>query len=274
MTKFPERVEFILAGRRISPWGESLGMPEGAAESLKKDPIPGAEILNAIWRSENVNITWLITGKGSPYMVTKCDDEVMMFEELKKLIDEDTWEIDLVHDNNQMAIVLSMNGSYQYKDKEVNHKQVEVISGPIGEKIAKVLRERSLIDENRTVEVDEGTFIKLRDGYIGTYELFGGTKNTGLLADYEYGQDTFEEIIDKCLRYYASLKAASGELVALPLMRAIIEIVESIALDDSIKLTPKQKAKVIATSYRHAQRVGATADTLDKNTILSLVEVA
>ena len=70
LSEVKSRMSFILAGRKPHLWGDSIGWNRGTVDSvfrLGKSPGPRDLALLAI--AERVNLTWLLTGEGPPYLV-------------------------------------------------------------------------------------------------------------------------------------------------------------------------------------------------------------
>lgn len=70
-----ERIEFILDGRKPHLWGTDIGWNRGTVDSVfRRGQVPGPRDLAALTRHERINLTWLLTGEGPPYLVLPPPD--------------------------------------------------------------------------------------------------------------------------------------------------------------------------------------------------------
>jgi hypothetical protein len=173
----PDRITHLLGDRKIHPWGKAIGISKGSLESIMKNGgMPGADTLTAIRRSENVNLTWLLEGKGAPYSVNTCSTDQAAAELLDTLTHDESWEVTLVSDGACAVLVLSQPGAYAIKDREVEYTIVEVIAGAIGQKTIATLRNNWVhgigVLKMFYVTVDTATLEKIERGEVGTYRLF------------------------------------------------------------------------------------------------------
>lgn len=65
---FLSRMKWVLGDRQKHPWGDSIGLKNSRIDSIFKGLLPQADALLAIRHAEKVNIDWLLTGEGQPYV--------------------------------------------------------------------------------------------------------------------------------------------------------------------------------------------------------------
>lgn len=149
----PERITYLLDGRKAYPWALSIGISKGSMESVMKlGGMLGGEALSAIGRCENARVDWLLDGRGAPYSVacTTSDDDAA--ELLQDLLEEH-WNITIVTDGQRIALVLDQPGSFDVKGgKDDNGVQqfrtiaypiIEVMVGHIGRHTMELVRSRT-----------------------------------------------------------------------------------------------------------------------------------
>ena len=67
---FLERMLFLVGGRKQHSWGLAIGLTRGMVDGVfRRGQLPSAEALAIIASAERVNLTWLLTGEGPPYLV-------------------------------------------------------------------------------------------------------------------------------------------------------------------------------------------------------------
>ena len=65
------RLQKVLNGRHLHPWGRKLGISPGTLGRMKLGTVPATDTLSIIMRAENVNLNWFIEGTGMPFLVSK-----------------------------------------------------------------------------------------------------------------------------------------------------------------------------------------------------------
>lgn len=171
-----DRLVLVLCDRKIYPWAQSIGISKGTVDSIKsKGGMPGAEVLRAINRCENVSLEWLLDGRGNPFYVTACASDEDARNVLHELLGPETWEATLVSDGDRYAFVLTQPGAFLVKDQEIRYTIMEVITGAIGPKTVVDIRNRGVhlmgLSGLYYVSVDRETMNKLETGQLGTYRI-------------------------------------------------------------------------------------------------------
>lgn len=76
MSSFLERLKLLSAGRTFNAWFKQIGWAPGDITRINQGGLPGAEKLSLLATIENVSLTWLLTGEGTPYVVRYCVTKV------------------------------------------------------------------------------------------------------------------------------------------------------------------------------------------------------
>lgn len=185
-----KRLEKLLNGRRKYPWGQSITLSRGAIDKLFNGDILHHQMMGAITRAENVSLSWLTEGRGSPYMVNRVSTDKEAADNIRDILEDEpgTWTIYDVRnkeDYRQSIVVLTQPGEYSYehrrKQSNLTYKIVEIISGPLGKRVYELTKEHSPISVTMPYE----KFEMLARGWTGNYELLGSDDNEGLLSKYK-----------------------------------------------------------------------------------------
>lgn len=65
---FKQRLLNVAAGRKLTPWLMSLGWTRTDVARVNRGHIPGPDKLALLADKENVNLSWLLAGKGEPWI--------------------------------------------------------------------------------------------------------------------------------------------------------------------------------------------------------------
>ncbi|SCX40522.1 hypothetical protein [Nitrosospira sp. Nsp1] len=171
LNSFIDRLTAVLADRDKHPWGTTLGIGRGTVGNMFSGTVPTSETLNAISRHENVNITWLLDGRGEPYNVHKFPDDEECVEYLDSLFDEKSWTVYLVTDQKRLALVLTMPAQYKVKEEWISYSVVEILAGRCGRKTLNRVRAEIPACEVFIINAYSQTLTDLSRGNIGTYKL-------------------------------------------------------------------------------------------------------
>lgn len=173
---FLSRIDLILSGRDPYPWGQGIGISRGTINRIRHDQIPNADTLAIISKAENVSLSWLITGKGAPFIVfnSKTDNESMEVLNLYIIDEPGQWNVYILGATGE-GIVMEQPGSYVHNDKKYSYRIVEIITG------SGILTHKRILQALNSGEIKSAfhnpvspeLISSLRKGYIGTYALFG-----------------------------------------------------------------------------------------------------
>ena len=186
--EFKQRLEWMLAGRKVTPWAKEMGLTSGTMGRLSKGEVPGPEILTAIMRRENVSISWLVDGKGLPFIVDThfTDDSLLTMLRMHAADAPYSVCFTLNADRGMAVFIFSQPASYYIKKgKPLEYRQIEVVIGPYTQKIRNALiHQRITASTTKAFLLDDLEFSSLIRGQYGTYQLFGdgGLTNPGLIG--------------------------------------------------------------------------------------------
>ena len=192
MESFLDRLNFLLCGRAVSTWATGLGFGNAIADRMRAGRPPAAESLTAITRAENVSLTWLLEGRGKPFLVNKVETDAEGAELIESLLrDEPDWVAIVATCGPRYAVVLTQPGQFQKpKGPWVKYRIVEILSGPLGAlTLEKIVRLRGGPPGTLQRELPPEIFSGLCGGTIGTYGLLGDVKHPGVLADAQAVED-------------------------------------------------------------------------------------
>ncbi|WP_120510942.1 transcriptional regulator [Photobacterium salinisoli] len=271
MNDFVSNLEFLLAGRKQTPWGKSLGFPSATISRMFNGAIPGDKVLFAIRRSENVNLDWLLTGKGRPFYV----DQVNTAESFSKTVhimleDEPHLDVYVCSLGERTILVFDQEGTWSHAGSNPIHVHfLEVLVGPGSKELAAVLRNFPHREQIKIPLLSPEDEESIATGQVGTYRLFDS--EDALLANHRPAKDSD-------LQFYSpetagTTKPADDEPVKLDLMRTIVALVEDCAIELGENLNSDQKSRVITAVYRQADRLGLQPEDLTAENIRTAIDV-
>lgn len=166
---FLSRLVFVLGDRKKYPWGAHIGLDRGIIERLFNGKEAKGETLAHISRLENVSITWLLEGKGSPYLVNKCTSDDEAADYLGALLDEHGWTAYICETADRTALVLTLPASFETKKGEkINYTIVETITSP-GPRSFNLLKMASI--HTKGINLNKDSFNRLATGWMNNQEL-------------------------------------------------------------------------------------------------------
>lgn len=175
MDNFVARLDWVLADRPKHPWGKQLGIGQGPINTMFKGSIPSHEFLSAICRYENISLNWLLEGKGAPCLVHRFDSDEATAEYLATLLEDEPWDIHVVGDHRQYAVVLTQPGAYECKKEFVEYTLVEILTGACAGLTGRVARRAAATVYNAyIVEATPDEMQALQEGKLTNYRLVYG----------------------------------------------------------------------------------------------------
>ncbi len=169
MKNLIDRLDFILGDRKKHSWGNSIGLLRGTIDNLFKTGEAKGETLAKIGRCENTSITWLLEGKGTPYLVAKCNSDDEAADYLNGLLEEKGWLAYICEAPDRNALVLSLPASFKTKKEEtINFTVLEIITSP-GTKTLNRLKQANI--PSHTLSLNSDRFNRLSTGWMGNQEL-------------------------------------------------------------------------------------------------------
>lgn len=243
---FEERLNYLLNDRKQTPWGKSLGFTSASISHIfSGGRVPGPEFLEAIRRAENVNLNWLLTGEGKPFIVNYFQYTDALVETLDAMLTDEGWKVCICALAEQTALVLVMPGQYEFKGKWVDYTLCEVLVGQGSEGLANVLRNHHHHREMYVApELPSSTLNKIVNGELGTY---------GLL---HHSSTALENWLQPATKDALQFMPENNQSVpiSIPLMRTVVNLVEQHQARTKQPLDGDQKARVITAVYRQAEK--------------------
>lgn len=181
-----ERVRALLRGRTAATWGEWVGMSQGTLHRFTHGSIPNPEKLGVACRAENVSITWLLAGLGTPYLVHPVAGTDEAISHVSSLYEDEDWRILFATSAVGSTLVMHQPGQAVTERGTIcAHEIVTVISGQyVADDVIDAL---SLGDvaEVRSIALDEDEWRRLTTGHMGSTELFGWAGQPGIVQGRE-----------------------------------------------------------------------------------------
>lgn len=257
---FESRLAFLIKDRKKTPWGKALGFTSPSITAIFSGHVPGPEFLQAISRSENVNLNWLLTGKGQPYITNFFSDAESFENNIDTMLSDEKWTVYVCSLSERTILVLTQPGQYEFKGKRINYTLCEIMIGPGSEELAKTLRQHLRFRDIYTAyDFPDEALYQMEIGEIGTYALLNHPGS-------DFVKDA-KPATEATLQFIEENKQTAP--VSVPLMRAVIQLVFDCKERINIKLTTAEQARVITAVYRQAERLN-----LSEEEISSAVEAA
>lgn len=261
MELFSHRLGQLLAGRKIHPWGAALGVSKGAAETMSKGQVPGAEILRLIRYQEGVSLGWLVTGDGAPFVLEHCDDPRTLAQALADEAEQGPLTLHLFGAGREQVLLLTRPGQLQYRQRRQAYRHVRLwtLALPALPPLLQVQ-----CAEHRWLwhDCDAAQLSQLKAGELGPWLLL----DSGQLP-------SAVPLADPLTQLQQALQTGAQGQISTALMRAVIQLVDDTAQEQQLVLDVGQRARVYTAVYRHAQRLQLEADALSGDQLQTLFEV-
>lgn len=273
MKKFSDRLEIILAGRKVNPWGKGLGMSGSVITAIKGGTPPGADYLGLIGYAEGASLDYLLTGKGLPFCVDTIAPELLL-EKIKAAGPD--LHIYFVQGPQKTLFVFHENSDMQIKSRSVEFKKFE---------IAKCLPTGAIIDACKQsaavtpVLLDGPQFELLRKGLAGCYTCLGDEKSRGLFAnrmmpaDAEKRLHFYDTLNEKTQNGPAAVHDNDPTIIDKTLLKAVLNLVDEVISDTAETISQEEKAIIIASLYSSATKQHLDNQALKPQTVLALIEM-
>jgi hypothetical protein len=273
MKNFSDRLEIILAGRKVNPWGKGLGMSGSVITAIKSGTPPGADYLGLIGYAEGASLDYLLTGKGLPFCVDTIAPALLL-EKIKGGCPD--LHIYFVQGPNKTLFVLYEKSAIQIKSRSVEFRKFEIV---------KCLPTGAIIDackQSATVTpvlLDGPQFELLYKGLAGCYTCLGDEKTRGLFsnriipADAEKRLNFYDTLNDKKQNGPAAVNDNDRSTIDKTLLKAVLNLVDEVINDTGETINQEEKAIIIANLYSSATKQYANNQTLKPQTVLALIEM-
>lgn len=173
---FDERLEVVLGDRKIHPWGKQLGMTRGTIQRLKEGSFPDPEKLMPACRVENLSLSWLLYGIGTPYLVQVAVDAGDAMDRIEALWSDEPWGMLVAHTDSNWTPVLHQPAQLLLPEgSSLEYRLVQVITGNIRGCEMRVADRLSREPTSNlgSVQLSNADWRRLAGGYMGPVELFG-----------------------------------------------------------------------------------------------------
>lgn len=175
-------MKFLLDDRDEYPWGGALGLSHSQIHAMfKKGVLPKGQTLIAIQRRENANISWLLDGMGTPYLVDHCRDDDDCREQVRILQEEPGWSVTIAGDGTRQALILSLPCSYRHasNNRPIHYVDLHILTSAGPKAIDDAV---AIAAEVRALRLKPMRFDALISGRLGAYHLLGDAAKAGLMA--------------------------------------------------------------------------------------------
>jgi len=207
------RINWLLGPRQKHPWGRGLGLRNSRIDSIFKGIPPQVDGLEKIHRAERVNLHWLITGDGAPFVVPVFRDDAETAEALRaRLGDGRDYRLHILAGRAECAVVLTIPVVVEYQgDLEASFTDVLVFQ-PAGERTLGVAAEWR---DRLVLPVDSTVLAQLRAGWMGPRDLLGAPGSPGLLGGARPATaEEVRRVAEQAAAYQASAPVDEQRLVA------------------------------------------------------------
>lgn len=248
---FDERLSFLIHDRKKTPWGKALGFTSPSITAMFSGHVPGPEFLQAICRAENVNLNWLLSGKGKPFNVTYIQSAKSFVVYVNTMLTDENWQVCVCSLSEQTVLVLTQPAQYEFKGKWIDYTLCEVIVGQGSEELAWMLNHhQSERDTYSTPNLPSHVLKKIASGELGTYALLHHPDNR---------LENWMQSVGSGYIQYEPEKNLSTPINP-SLMRKVVKSVEQHQEKTKQLLNSDQKARVITAVYRQAEKTEMSDD--------------
>ncbi|HDY7894727.1 TPA: transcriptional regulator [Vibrio vulnificus] len=250
---FKDRLTFLIKDRKKTPWGKELGFTSPSITAMFNGHVPGPEFLQAIRRAENVNLNWLLTGEGAPYIVEYFQSADTLSDYVCAMLHEEEWVVYVCSSQGTACLVLTQPGAYEFKNKWIEYRIVHVLVGPSDDIVGNVLIDNHHDGKHIFVPlISEEERQAIITGQVGTYEML--EKNPPILN------------VFNATGHIGDLEFTGGERIEKPVnittMRAVVRLVDNCENALGTSLSSDQRARVITAVYRQAEKSKLSDDEI------------
>lgn len=247
---FLSRLSEASDGRDLWPWLHSLGLTSGVVQGMvNRGVVPSGYSLLALQCLENVNVSWLLTGTGKPYLVERPADDRGCRARVAEALRSAQWTATIATDGLHNAIVLARESRFVVKDKPPRlYTELRIFAHAGPESLAAVIEGAAGV---RFLPLGEADMQALVQGRLGSYRIMGDANTPGLLARAKpIKEERMNAIAEHAARYLACPKGS--ELA--PDEAALLEVYRRLPVADRSRL------QTIATALAAAIDVLAEDD--------------
>lgn len=180
---FAQRLTWLLAGRKLTPWAKHLGMAGASIDAMRGDAArpPSHEFLTRIMRTENASLSWLLGADVPPFLHTITRGDSDTATALAAHLDDEDWRVALLTDGSATAWVLHQPAAIVHPRGEIPYRAITVIAGPSASATERALSESGHAAIEHVQHIPSPSLDSVARGMAGTWALFGNSKTPGLL---------------------------------------------------------------------------------------------
>ncbi|KEI69309.1 hypothetical protein [Endozoicomonas elysicola] len=281
LSPFKDRLDYLLAGRKLYPWAANLGISRGAAEKMQKGQTPGSEILKAISLQEGVELTWLVTGEGRAFRIYNASDSNDFSEQIMRMLASqraDTQNIYLCHDNQRIVIAVSTEKEYQYRSEIIQYQAWELYSGKFSQTLYDIIAKHFSLRDSEEREVNwynayvrPAELTSIIKGEMQPLILFGDQKRVSPLLTLVQVHDINKVL--KPLLDNMTVSPTCSDSISSDLLYNVIDEVNFFCDRQAPSLNMKQRAKLYTAIYNHCQRASSDPQNSAASILPSLLDV-
>lgn len=177
LSLFFDRIKKIAGGRTLNPWLKSLGWISNDVTRIKEGHIPGSIKLRQLAEAEGINLTWLLTGLGQPFLIEHYLTDASAARRVRQLLlpAKRARVVRLVGSDGRWHLVV-----WRFADGGVTEAFVTLV-GSLGRTCLDQFRgcaaDRFITEEHHLPMV---SFLAIGEGHIGRHAMFAA--GSGLLV--------------------------------------------------------------------------------------------
>jgi len=170
------RFASVLGDRRPNTWAKDCNLSSAHAHRFVHGGNIGAEILVLIQRKENVSLSWLLDGKGAPYLINYAPNLGATCAVLGAMLEQcPQWQIINIQvgDNSPAFLLVRNNLMWRKGPEPIHYIEVEVVCGP-PEGLEPLLVDRFAALSERPAKyilADSLFYSRLCGGLVGSHEI-------------------------------------------------------------------------------------------------------
>lgn len=273
MSDFFARLNTILSGRKVNPWGKSLGMSGSVITAINSGNAPGPEYLTLISKAEGASIDYLLTGKGQPFTI-----EQVGAEDLIRFIcfpAHQTLKIYLAKCKAEVLMAVQRHCTHHIKKREINYQEFELLTCKATEQLVDVCHKHKNVIP---VGLDDPQYQFAISGQAGANILLGSDNTPGLMVKRKLAETRFTDFYADLTQSIKnsqkiSIQASRAEQIDKELLISLLSLVDSVIRDLSEHISPSEKAQIISSLYCTATKQNLDAASMNKQTVLSMIEL-
>lgn len=178
---FLGRLKIVLADRQKHPWGQSFGSNRGTIDRMFRGHVPTEDTLNALSLKENTHITWLLTGRGSPYATTAFAHDHETVAWLNAQLPKAAKRGHVFIATAGIVVAMIFPQHVMLRHIHADFERMDLVTGFIGKESAEWLNAHS--SEFDWYYIPNELYQRMIAGQIGSYTLLGDNRRSKGLVE-------------------------------------------------------------------------------------------